>query len=95
MAVDRAALEVAMQINTGSIERDCPERAPAKERKGWIRRSEGEEKRRKWSNVRERRRNGEREEPQGRGFGRAPERVNGDKKTEEERLPKVVEKDDE
>lgn len=24
-AVDRAALEVAMQINTGSIERDCPE----------------------------------------------------------------------
>lgn len=37
----------------------------------------------------------EREEPQGRGFGRAPERVNGDKKTEEEGQPKVVEKDDE
>lgn len=35
-AVDRAALEVAMQINAGSIERDCPEfrRKRAKDRYG-------------------------------------------------------------
>lgn len=32
--VDRVALEVAMQINAGSIERDCPERVSAKESEG-------------------------------------------------------------
>lgn len=32
-AVDRAALEVAMQINTGSIERDCPESPGERERR--------------------------------------------------------------